>query len=410
MKILFLSDNFPPESNVPATRTYEHAVRWIQMGHQVTVITGAPNFPEGIVHEGYKNNWYSLEEKNGIRIVRVKTFITANNGFFKRVFDFISFMVSGFFAGLFEKQPDVIIATSPQFFTACAGWALAKVKRRPFVFEMRDLWPESIIAVGEMKENWLLKCVEWLELFLYRQADLIIAVTQGLKNNLIARGIPADKIQIIVNGVDLSRYSPVTVKDVDFAKQYALDNKFVIGYVGNHGRAYDLFKILEAAQQLQAYKDVVFIFVGGGVMREKLLLQFNAMALSNVRIIAKQPQHIIPRILSLCDISLIPLKTHPLIMGTIPTKMLESFSMGLPVILGMPEQSDGAKILMEHDCGLVIEPESVQCIVDAVLYMFENKKEIIRFEGNCLQASMKFSRDILAKKYIQLLENCLEKK
>ena len=148
MHILFLTDNFPPEGNAPATRTYEHAREWVKLGHKVTIITGAPNFPEGKVFDGFSNRWYSKAILDGIEVRRVKTYITANEGFAKRILDFMSFMVTSFFAGLFVKKPDVIIGTSPQFFTAISAWALSAVRFKPFIFELRDIWPASITAVG----------------------------------------------------------------------------------------------------------------------------------------------------------------------------------------------------------------------------------------------------------------------
>ena len=156
MKILFLSDNFPPEVNAPASRTFEHCKAWVKAGHQVTVITCAPNFPKGRVYDGYKNRLWSREEVDGVCVIRVWSYITANEGFLKRILDYVSFMFSASVAGLFVKRPDVIVGTSPQFFTACAAWFLGLVRRRPYVFELRDLWPESIRAVSAMKESRLL--------------------------------------------------------------------------------------------------------------------------------------------------------------------------------------------------------------------------------------------------------------
>src|SRR2546426_180895 len=147
MRILFLSDNFPPEGNAPATRLYEHAIRWVRGGTEVTVVTCAPNFPEGKLFPGYRNAWRQVETVDGIRVVRVKTYISANEGFLRRTLDYLSFMVAGFVAGLFESRPHVVVATSPQFFSAVAGWALSAVRRLPFIFELRDLWPATIVAV-----------------------------------------------------------------------------------------------------------------------------------------------------------------------------------------------------------------------------------------------------------------------
>lgn len=189
MHILFLTDNFIPESNAPAIRTYEHAIEWQKQGHEVTIITSAPNFPEGIVYDGFKNKWISINKEEGINIWRVKTYIAENTGFFKRVLDFISFMLSSLFFGLFVKRVDVVIGTSPQFFTVISAWLLSKIKNKPFIFELRDIWPASIISVGAMKNKTIINLLERLEIFLYQQADLIISVTHSFKKELTNRGI-----------------------------------------------------------------------------------------------------------------------------------------------------------------------------------------------------------------------------
>jgi colanic acid biosynthesis glycosyl transferase WcaI len=168
MNILFLSENFTPETNAAATRVHERAVYWAKWGHRVTVLTSAPNFPEGKLFAGYKNHWYRREEIDGITVIRVKTFIAANDGVVLRSLDFVSFMVSSVIAGLFQPRPDVVVATSPQFFTAIAGWALAAIRRLPFVFELGDLWPRSIVAVGAIRVDWIIRLLERVELFLYR--------------------------------------------------------------------------------------------------------------------------------------------------------------------------------------------------------------------------------------------------
>ena len=205
MKILFITDNFPPEVNAPAARTYDHCKRWVDKGVDVTVITCAPNFPQGRVYEGYKNRLYQTEMVDGIKVIRVWSYISANEGFLKRIIDYTSFAFMAFWAGLF-KPCDVIIATSPQFFTTFTGWALSKVKRRPWVFELRDLWPESIITVGAMKKSKAIEIFEKIEHFMYRSADMIIPVTDAFKMHLVGRDIQENKIHVVTNGVDPKKF------------------------------------------------------------------------------------------------------------------------------------------------------------------------------------------------------------
>ena len=228
MHILFLTDNFPPEGNAPASRTYEHALEWVKEGHKITVLTCVPNFPEGKIFEGYKNKWLLKEQIDGITVWRVKTYITPNEGFIKRTLDYMTFMFSSFFFGLFTKDVDVVVGTSPQFFTVISAWALGKFKRVPFVFELRDIWPASITAVGAMKKNLGINLLEKLEMFLYHQADHIITVTNSFKSELIGRGVAPNKIDVVLNGVDLSTYSPTITKDLELSSRYGLSGKFVV--------------------------------------------------------------------------------------------------------------------------------------------------------------------------------------
>ena len=189
MKILFITDNFPPETNAPATRTFEHCKEWIEKGAEVTIITCAPNFPHGQVYKGYKNKFYQKENIEGIEVIRVWSYMSSNAGFTKRVLDYVSFSVTSFMVGLFQKT-DVIIATSPQFFTTWSACALSFFKRKPWIFELRDIWPESIRTVGAMeKESKIVELLEKVELFLYRNSDKVVAVTDAFKTNLINRGI-----------------------------------------------------------------------------------------------------------------------------------------------------------------------------------------------------------------------------
>ncbi|HRP54117.1 MAG TPA: glycosyltransferase family 4 protein, partial [Fluviicola sp.] len=188
MRILFLTDNFPPEVNAPANRTYEHCKEWVKAGVEVTVITCVPNFPKGQVYPGYKNKWKQEEMIDGIRVIRVWSYITANEGFIKRVLDYISYSITAFLAGLWIKT-DVIVATSPQFFTALSGRWLGFFKRKPWIMEVRDIWPESIVAVGAMKKGAAIRFFEWLEKRMYKSATQIVVVTDAFKKNIVEKGI-----------------------------------------------------------------------------------------------------------------------------------------------------------------------------------------------------------------------------
>ncbi len=350
MKILFLTENFPPETNAAATRVYERALYWARWGHQVTVLTCAPNFPQGRLYPGWENKWRQVETMDGMRVVRVKTYISANEGFAKRTLDFVSFMATAYSAGLFEDRPDVVISTSPQFFAAVGGWALAATRRLPFVFELGDLWPRSITAVGAMKQSPVIRALEWLELFLYRRSEAVVALTQAFKDDLIRRGIAPEKIAVVINGVDLPRYAP-RARDADLAAAWGLDGKFVLGYVGTHGMAHGLVNVLDAAERLRGDDRIRFLFVGAGAERQMLLDEATRRGLPNVVFKGMQPKEMMPRIWSLCDVALVHLKDDPAFAEVIPSKIFEAMGMGLPLLLVAPE-GEASRIVLNDGAGL----------------------------------------------------------
>ncbi len=402
MHILFLSDNFPPEGNAPATRLHEHAQRWVRSGHAVTVVTCAPNFPEGRVFPGYANRWRQVETIDGIRVVRVKTYITANEGFLKRTLDYISFMLSGSLAGLFVRRPDVVVATSPQFFCAIGGWLVAALRRRPFVFELRDLWPASIIAVGAMRKSLAIRLLERLELFLYRRADAVVSVTESFREDLVARGIRRDKIEVVINGVDLERYAP-QARDPALSDEYDLAGRFVVGYLGTHGMAHALDKVVAAAERLRQRDDIVFFFAGGGADRARVEALVSELGLANVRLIPRQPKAMMPRLWSLCDVTLIPLRDTPVFATVIPSKLFEAMGMGIPVLMSLPT-GEATDIVRRTGCGVMVAPEDPIALADAVARLADTPGELARLRAAALAAAPAHSRDTQAHAMLEILK------
>lgn len=336
MHILFLTDNFPPERNAPASRVYEHACYWVRQGHRVTVLTCAPNFPEGKVYAGYCNRWYQVEEVDGIHVVRVKTFIAKNEGVLLRILDYLSFMVTGFLAGLLQTRPDVVVATSPQFFTVVADWAVAALRRLPFVFELRDLWPASIHAVGALRASTALRRLGRLGLFFYRRAAKVVALTEAFKHDLVSRGISAAHVAVVLNGFDFARYTPQP-RDMSLTQQLGLEGCFVVGYIGTHGMAHALDRVLEAAALLRDTPAIRFLFIGAGAVRDALIAQAAQQHLDNVMFIPAQPKTRMPAYWSVCDLALVPLKNTPLFTTVIPSKIFEAMGMGRAIVLAAPE-------------------------------------------------------------------------
>ncbi len=401
MHILFLTDNFPPEVNAPASRTYEHAREWVRAGHKVTVITCAPNFPQGKLFEGYENRWRQHETLDGIEVVRVWSYITANEGFVKRTLDYLSFMVSAALRGRGMRDVDVVVGTSPQFFTAVAAWHVARKLKRPFVFELRDLWPESIRAVGAVKDGAVLRAFERLELFLYRKAAAIICVTNAFRRNLIERGIQGDKIEVVTNGVDLTRFRPRT-KPLELVERYDLQDKFVAGYVGTHGMAHALGTLLDVATLAREadQDDIVILLLGSGARRQALLQRKQRERLDNVIMLETVPKDMVADHWALLDASIIHLSDSPLFETVIPSKLFECMGMGLPVLHGV--RGESAAIVEQAYCGIVVPPGDAPALLAAIRRLRDEPALRKELTDNGLAAAPRYDRKTLAARMLAI--------
>ncbi|MBI4184332.1 MAG: glycosyltransferase family 4 protein [Proteobacteria bacterium] len=401
MRILFLSENFPPETNAAAARVYERAVYWTRWGHEVTVLTTAPNFPDGKLFAGYANRWRQVETMSGIRVVRVKSYIAPNRGTLLRTLDFLSFMANGFIAGLFERRPDVVAANSPQFFTAVAGWALAAAKLRPFVFEVADLWPKSILAVGAMKRGRVLRLIERLELFLYRRAAVVVALTDAFKHDIVGRGISAEKVAVVRNGVDLPRYSP-RPRDQDLAKEWGLEDKFVVGYVGTHGMAHGLMNVIEAAAGLTAETNIAFLLVGAGAERDSLIAAARRRKLGNIVFMPAQPKARMPAVWSLCDVALVHLRNASAFAEVVPSKIFEAMAMGLPILLAAP-RGEASELIEAEGVGLSVTPGDPAALAQAVTTLRDQETMRRRYARNARSMAPEHSRERQARDTLDAL-------
>lgn len=402
MKILFFTENFPPETNAAATRVFERAVYWAKWGHDVTVVTCQPNFPYGRIFDGHQNR-YVTETMQGIRVVRVKTYVAPNRGVLRRILDFLSFMVTGYLAARKEPEPDIVVSTSPQFFAAVAAWWYAKRRKIRYVFELGDLWPASITAVGAMRANPALALIEKLELRMYRDADCVVALTGSFKRNLTARGIEPGKIAVVINGVDLWRYAP-RERDADLAAVAGIaPGDFVVGYIGTHGMAHALGNVLDAADRLRDRGGIVFLFAGPGAERERLIAEAAARGLANVKFLPPQPKDKVPALWSLCDVALVHLKDTQVFAEVIPSKIFEAMGMGIPVLFAGPE-GDGSEIVAARNAGIVVPPEDPDALADAVSKLAGDRNLVDELAANSLGAAPHHSREAQARHMLDVMQ------
>ncbi len=401
LKILFITENFPPEVNAAATRVYERACYWAKSGHSVTVLTCFPNFPQGKVYPGYRQSLWDDSVMDGIRVIRLPTYVARNEGFFRRTIDFVSFMFVGIAAGLFVRRPDVVMATSPQFFSAVAGWSIGVLKRRPFVFEVSDLWPASIAAVGAMTRGKLFRMLEALELFLYRRAAAVIVLTASFREDLIRRGIDSRKIAVVINGVDLSRYQKCE-KDKELLDLFRLREKFVVGYIGTLGMAHGLDNAVAAAELLRDDERFRMVFVGDGAVKRTLQAQVEKTKLGNVIFIAPQPKSMMPRIWSICDAALIHLKDDAIFGEVIPSKMFEAMAMGVPLLMAAPV-GEASRILEREAAGVRVSSADPTALADEARRWLDHPEFVRRYATSSVRAAPRYSRQRQAETVMAVL-------
>jgi colanic acid biosynthesis glycosyl transferase WcaI len=415
MKILYVSQYFPPEMGAPAARAAELSRHWAATGHDVTVLTGFPNHPTGVIPPEYRDKFRRLvahEQTNGVNVVRTWLLPFPNRKAHERMLNYSSFCISAASTGLFLPRPDVVIATSPQLLVGLSGWWLARWKRAPFVFEVRDLWPESLAAVGMGKGDSLLhRSLAKIAGFLYRHANRIVVVTPAFEDYLVEHwNVPREKISVIENGVETQLFAPEPLAGgtgSNLRRELDAEEKFVVSYIGTMGMAHGLETIIAAAIQLRATNpDVVFLMVGEGAAKERIATLARERGLNNLRFVDQQPREKIPAYIAASDVCLVLLKKTDLFKTVIPTKMLEFMSCARPVILGVDGQARA--ILEEARAGPAIEPENSDALVNAIRYLAANREEARELGQNGRAHILRrFSRPQTAERYIRVLEHML---
>jgi colanic acid biosynthesis glycosyl transferase WcaI len=411
VKILYISQYFPPEMGAPAARAAELSRHWLRDGHEVMVLTGFPNHPTGVVPAEYRAKFRRLVSRemiDGVSVIRTWLFPFPNRKAYERMLNYSSFCASSVSTGMFLSRHDIVIATSPQLLVGLSGWWLARCKRVPFVFEVRDLWPESLAAVGMGTGDSLLhRSLARVAGFLYRNCQHIVVVSPPFKDYLITHwNVPPDKISIVENGVEANVFSPQN-SDSQLRRKLGIEDKFVVCYIGTLGMAHGLEAVLEAASRLQhTAPEVVFLLIGEGAEKSRMMSVAHERRLNNVRFLDQQPREQIPAYICASDACLVTLKKSEVFRTVIPTKMLEFMSCARPVILGVDGQA--RNILEDARAGIFVEPENSEQIARAIMRLSSSRElgELLGRNGR-RHIIQHFSRAETARAYIGILENLL---
>jgi glycosyltransferase involved in cell wall biosynthesis len=406
VKILYVSQYFPPEMGAPAARVAELSHHWAADGHDVTVLTGFPNHPTGVVPAEYRRQFRRLvakEKAGGVNVVRTWLLPFPNCKTYERMLNYSSFCFSSACSGLFIERPDVVIASSPQLLVGLSGWWLARRKRSRFIFEVRDLWPESLKAVGVGNEKSVVyRSLARIAGFLYRNSDHIVVVTPAFKEYLVQHWrVAPGKISVVENGVEAEMFRPRT--ESALRAELGVEGKFVVSYIGTMGNAHGLQTVIEAAEQLaNTAPNVLFLLVGEGAEREQLAALAQSRGLANLRFLDQQSREKIPSYICASEVCLVLLKKSEIFKTVIPSKMLEFMSCSRPVILGVEGQA--REIIENAQAGICIEPGNPSDLAEAVLRLAANQqlRETLGRNGR-RHVLQHFSRRQSATTYINLL-------
>jgi len=402
MKILFISQYFPPEIEPSASKIYDLSKNMVEIGHKVTVITGFPNYPTGIVPKEYRKKLFMTEKTNGINVIRVPIIPSQSKQFLRRIIGEVSFLLSSVIASILIRKCDAVVTSSPPLEVGLAGYIISRIKGTAFIFEVRDPLPKQAINVGILKNKVLIRIAEWIENLCYEKSDRIVVVTQGVREHVISKGIRKEKLALIPNGADIQLFS--SLKGDDFVRErYNLGTKFVVSYIGTMGLKHNTVSIIETAAILRNERNIVFLLVGEGAEKEILLRIKEEKGLNNVVFEAPQPRSKIPYFINASNACIVTLRKDPFLEGSLHVKMFEYMACERPVILSA--NGETKELLEKADAGIWVEPEEPKEMAKAVLRLYGNRRLCKAFGENgrrCVIES--FSREELFKKYANVLE------
>jgi glycosyltransferase involved in cell wall biosynthesis len=407
VRIAYFCQYFVPESAAPAARVSELAQAWTDAGHEVTVVTGLPNHPTGIVPEEYRGVVFRREKLGRVDVWRNWLYATPNEGFVKKTLSHLSFMLSTLFLSVPRlRGHDILIVSSPSFFVAVTVCLAHWIWRVPYVFEVRDLWPGVFIELGVLRNRTLIRLLEGLEMFLYRRAAKVVVVTESFKDILVKRGLPPESVGVITNGVDTERFRPDPVGADSLRKEHQFADAFVVLYIGAHGISHALSCILDVAQQFEPGRNVRFVFVGAGAEKQKLIAKAAAMKLTNVTFLPSQPRDAVAAWYCAADAVLVPLRNISLFETFIPSKLFEILACERPIVGSV--RGEARQILERSQGALVVDPEDANGIAGAVARLKDDPALASRLArvGRAFVLA-EYDRRVLAQRYAGMLRESL---
>ncbi len=406
--VLFITPYYPPEQGAAQVRISETAAQLARRGYQPTVLTTVPNYPTGVVPPEYRGKIVQEEVCDGVRVVRVWSYTSPNKGFFRRILAQLSFgCLAPILGWKAVGHPDIVIVESPPLFDAIAGRLLSWYKRCPFIFTVSDLWPESAVQMGVLRNRLIIRLAEWLEWSTYQRSSMVWAVTEGIRHLLIERGLPPEKVFLLTNGVDTKKFRPLP--QAQARAELGWDNRFTALYAGTHGLAHGLATVLDAAELLRDRTEIRIVFIGDGAAKADLIAMAQQRNLTNVTFLEPLPHNQMPLLLAAANVCLVPLRKLPVFEGALPSKMYEAMACARPIVLGIEGE---ARRLAEQEAksALAVEPENPHALASAILHLYEcpEDAQLLGQQGRAF-VEMRFARERLTAELEAHLGKILEK-
>jgi len=408
MRILYLSQYFPPEIGAGENRAFEMVKNLERLGHQVTVITEFPNYPSGIVPNTYRFRFFEKKRFKGIEVIRSYVKASPERSFINRISLYLSFMLTSVLAGLkIKRKFDLVYATSPPLFVGLAGYFISRIKNCKFVFEARDIWPDAAIVLGQLKNKTLIGLSKKIESLCYREADRIVVATQGLSFLLQEKSVPWDKIEVVLNGVNTQFFKYVPEKE-RYKKKIGYQDKFLALYFGTIGLAHGVDTLVEVARLLKERDQIRFLLVGNGPDIEKIRKLNDSYGLNNLDIQEEKPRREILELIAAADVCLVPVRKKKFFRSALPVKMFEAWACGRPIVLSV--DGEAREHLEKARAGVWAEPEDAEGIKDAILLLHNNPRLCREFGKNGRSYVEKhFSRKIQAERLEKILVKVVDK-
>jgi len=408
MYILVLTTYFKPDITANGILLTQLAKQWHKMGHEVTVVTSMPHYSTNRIWDEYRGKLWTRENMDGLDVHRVYLYVPqSKTSLLGRLFNYASFNLLSTAVAITRKKPDVIFVPSPPLTNGISGWLISKRFQSPFIYNVQDIYPDIAIRLGVLKNPRLISLFQRMERFVYRKAKVVSVISEGFRRNLLAKGVPDEKIAVIPNFVDTEFIKPFPRRN-DFSRSQNLDDRFVVLFAGNVGLSQDLGTVLAAAEQLVSHPDILFLIVGNGTAKPALEQQVKQKELTNVRFLPFQPHEVVYEMYASADVALAPLKIG-ITQESVPSKVFSIMAAARPLVASVDEGSDTWDLVHEANCGICVEPENPQALTDAILQLYDDRSLAAEMgsQGR-LYVEKHFTKEYVAEQYSQLFRRLIE--